>query len=228
MNRLLSTAGAVVITALATALIFALTTGSGGVGPAGAADENAAGPSTAKLLRLVNSNQRRVVASLKRTKNARKEIAANKNAIAGVSTTQGSQGTMGPAGPQGPAGSAGPQGSRGPSDAYHRRRNTNVALVPGTTVLSLTLPAGAYVVSATTNITSAAGSIATCGIAGGGESIDAEDSIPVGGKATVAIEHAFTSPNQTTLRLLCVGGDFAIDAAMSATRVDKLTVEPLV
>ena len=62
---------------------------------------------------------------------------------AGAAGATGPQGPAGPTGPQGPAGPIGPQGSPGSATAFFKVKTSNVEF-PGAGILSLDLPAGAY------------------------------------------------------------------------------------
>ena len=116
MDRLVSTVGAVIITAVVTALVVVLTAAGGRVGAAEAAEESATGPSLAAVVREQRRINKRLRAALLRANRANKSAASIRRSLAALPTAQGSQGAQGPAGPpgpQGPAGATGPPGLAG-------------------------------------------------------------------------------------------------------------------
>ena len=110
-----------------------------------------------------------------------------------------------PAGPQGPAGSAGPAGStgpRGPSDAIYKRDPSFVDVTGAkTTVVSVTLPAGSWVVTGggVVNNNASANSNAGCELNIAGVVVDTEDLIVLGPNLAVGERESVTLTGAKTV-----------------------------
>ena len=110
-----------------------------------------------------------------------------------------------PAGPQGPAGPAGPAGStgpRGPSDAIYKRDPSFVDVTGAkTTVVSVTLPAGSWVVTGggVVNNNASANSNAGCELNIAGVVVDTEDLIVLGPNLAVGERESVTLTGAKTV-----------------------------
>ena len=135
--------------------------------------------------------------------------------ITGPAGGAGSAGPRGSTGPRGPAGASGPQGIRGaqgvpgPTHAYSVRGSNTPLGTSGTTVATLNLPIGSYVVTAKLYIrASNAGSyvwLANCTLSDGTDSdFSQAEGQPTGGNdgnapMTLMFVHTATSPDTVTL-----------------------------
>lgn len=159
------------------------------------------------------------------------------------------RGAAGPAGPAGAAGAPGPAGARGPSEAFFARpAGMNSAhcpaggCAPGTTLRTLTLPAGSYLVTGSaeiapaTFVAGASRSLECHLVRGDTEALQrtlnaytAPSSAGGTSEHTVAVSWALTLPAETTVSLNCSIGALAFNAynaGITALRVGTLTETP--
>lgn len=139
----------------------------------------------------------------------------------------GATGAAGPAGPAGPAGAAGPAGPAGPAGtslAYSGSRG-EVAVAGQTTIISKTLPAGNYVVTAHVDTFSpsfADDAFGRCDIPGDTASFFFPDGDDINGNATLTA--AVAHPGGAFL-LTCTetGGNFDVNnASLTAITVSSI------
>jgi hypothetical protein len=154
---------------------------------------------------------------------------------------RGGKGATGAKGATGPKGSTGPAGPQGPSNAFTASQTGVLALAPSSsrTVLTLNLPAGRYVLSASVRIADEAGASepaqqATCTVKGAGSpaaEASATATIPYASGLTAAetlpLEDAFSLTAVATVELSCVeqsaGATSASEARIEAIQVASLT-----
>ena len=153
----------------------------------------------------------------------------------------GPEGPAGPTGPEGPAGPAGrtgpegPQGPAGPSDAYFRNEGDPPMLVGqvDTTVATLDLPAGRYMLFATVGLLDLVGTepqFTVCNLSGGIEAgqwgidtksawtrPDVNEEIVLMGPATLV--------RSDVVKVVCSGDDLWGFARISAIKVANLDVQ---
>jgi hypothetical protein len=159
----------------------------------------------------------------------------------GAPGPQGPAGADGPQGAQGQPGAAGPQGQQGtpgPSDAYVKRASDLVliGLYTVTTVTSLNVPAGKYVITATLGSQNPnTGNVLKCSLVAGNDKDDRElltgvyDNLYLTdlteGELTLTTAHEFASPG--TASLICSskwGAETVTSPVITAIRVGNLTV----
>lgn len=117
----------------------------------------------------------------------------------------GATGPKGPIGPTGARGGAGAAGTTGPSDLY-AAGNSGVNLShTNTTVASVTVPAGSYVLEATVNVNASPKGEIGCSIETTGTTYDgkAVDPAADGANEVIALSGAATFTTPQTLRLDC-------------------------
>jgi hypothetical protein len=140
---------------------------------------------------------------------------------------QGPQGIPGQHGPKGDAGAAGPegdtgaQGAPGPSDGYIAKRDI-LNVTGGTTVASLPLPTGSYIISAKLPVFGLAGTSFNCSLGAGADVDKVADTTD--GLAfmyiPLTIAHTFNAPAYTVLH--CNGAVIVKDAVLTAIKVGEL------
>jgi len=155
----------------------------------------------------------------------------------GAPGADGPQGPAGPAGPTGPtglAGPAGPPGANGTSHAYMARSTVASMLTSsGIDVISVTVPAGTYVIWGKTwlqNLDTLAGQ-ASCSLSSGSDitrvSLLGTGSLG-GDKMALSVQDSATFAQTTTINLSCRHDDLtnrglsANDAVLTALPVDAL------
>lgn len=134
-------------------------------------------------------------------------------------------------------GPSGQQGERGPSNAFvaHREdvKSLNQMQVGPNTVLSLSLPAGSFVVAANTNtIATTLNTTITCSLlAGTGTLVSTTAGTSTQALTSLALNGTYTSTSASTLGLLCqpsgpafpeIGLGEARGATLVATQVDSI------
>jgi hypothetical protein len=121
-------------------------------------------------------------------------------------------GPVGPIGPQGPTGPEGPVGPAGPSHAYATSGGGAVHLgfAPASTLLTLAVPAGSYIIDYHTGLnTTAAGQVGvTCGLGfSAPAALTDSETVDPGGTffhgTTLASQDAQTFAADTTISLEC-------------------------
>ena len=147
----------------------------------------------------------------------------------------GSPGPMGPAGPAGSPGPMGPAGPAGPSDAYYASDSASIPLGnggPGTSIQSLSLPPGSYVVTATARIVNETVNpgIAYCILNVDFEVGHAIDSIPGLEGVSQSLTVAKTLHSGGTASLYCGNNQFSGNLSLqnftiTAIKVGSLTVQ---
>ena len=144
----------------------------------------------------------------------------------GAAGPQGATGLTGPQGATGAIGPAGPAGAAGTSSAYFKEVTLAGALgIPGVTVLTLTLPAGKYIVTATSNGHDNDGDPQTfsCVI----NPLGASETLRLAPSRTglVTIVTALSAVAPTTLTLTCSGFQILTGrSTISAIAVSTLTL----
>lgn len=148
---------------------------------------------------------------------------------------QGDQGPQGPAGPQGPVGPQGPQGPQGPAGTtthgYMASNEVGTALTTSfTPVLSMSLPAGTYVVSAAGRIRDT-GSDRFWGCTLSGDADAAQDGTLLGSQlqesAPFSLTNSITLSSPGSVELDCLTTSLqppviADRVVMTALKVDAL------
>ncbi len=150
---------------------------------------------------------------------------------------RGLRGFTGARGATGPAGTAGGVGPQGPSNAYAASETNAVTLAAsGRSVLSLSVPAGSYVVTASVDIANedsspGATEKVACVInavpSGGGEEASGIATVPfvdgLTGEQTVPLDGSWTLSAPETLELFCTQLSAGATAA-SLARIDAVQV----
>jgi hypothetical protein len=149
---------------------------------------------------------------------------------------QGPQGRPGPQGSQGPEGPQGPDGPGATVSATHAfsaALGSEVTLGVGTPVLSMTLPAGSYVLSASVTVvnvdpTPANEGLASCAfdeLDSEGRSTEGQADVPGGAqRSSISVDEAIIHGGGT-LTLKCTGPGTALrafEAYFTATSVDSI------
>ena len=153
----------------------------------------------------------------------------------------GTAGATGPAGPQGsqgltgPTGPAGTAGANGISHAYIARNTVASMLTyPGINIVSLTVPAGTYVISGKTWLQNLDGSLpgqASCTLSSGSDvtRVNLLATSQIGGdRLPVPVQDSATFTQMTTIVFSCKHDDLnnrgisANDAVLTAVAVDNL------
>jgi hypothetical protein len=119
---------------------------------------------------------------------------------------RGDSGPQGPAGPTGAPGAAGAPGAPGPSSIHYTTKASHVILTNGmTTVATLSLPAGEYLISGhALAVNFGTFDIVRCGLSVGGTTypstaVSVSSGNP-GGPITATAAHVLTTPGQALLR----------------------------
>ena len=141
-------------------------------------------------------------------------------------------GPQGPPGPQGPAGPPGPQGPPGPAGTgnmwiTHQGTTPVVLSSTGVQVLSLTVPAGTYAISAKVSVTNAdaAPQSAQCMLSTGDLSlVEIEGGNDVGEMISLLDAATFTSDTPIILTCFTLNGS-AMDGVLGAIEVENLTTQ---
>jgi len=152
----------------------------------------------------------------------------------GAGGPQGPAGPAGPTGPTGPTGPAGPPGANGTSHAFMARSTVSSMLTSsGIDVISVTVPAGTYVIWGKTwlqNLDTLPGP-ASCTLSSGSDvtRVSLLGTGSVGGdKMAVSVQDSATFTQTTTINLSCRHDDLtnrgtsANDAVLTALPVDAL------
>jgi len=152
----------------------------------------------------------------------------------GADGPQGPAGPAGPTGPTGPTGPAGPPGANGTSHAFMARSTVSSMLTSsGIDVISVTVPAGTYVIWGKTwlqNLDTLPGP-ASCTLSSGPDvtRVSLLGTGSVGGdKMAVSVQDSATFTQTTTINLSCRHDDLtnrgtsANDAVLTALPVDAL------
>ena len=140
----------------------------------------------------------------------------------GIQGPAGAQGAQGPAGAQGPQGVQGPQGPSGVSHAYEATGNVVSLSGSPTAVVSLSLPAGSYLVSGKTNPSSGVGTAAICTLSRGGTVYDTTGvGTPGNYSLDVSLQATITIANPDTISINCTGEQTAF-SKLDAVAVDAI------
>ncbi len=144
-----------------------------------------------------------------------------KNGAPGKEGAAGKEGSPGKEGPVGKEGKEGKEGPRGPSDVWQAGDGSSAASTPP---LSISVPAGAYVVQAKTVIAGGEGTSA-CFVTGGNAKDNTYGATEKTGITQMTINNAetttLTSPG--TIKLECLGSaEFFFYAKLTATQVATL------
>jgi hypothetical protein len=153
-------------------------------------------------------------------------------------SVRGARGARGPAGPQGAQGAQGPQGGQGPqgaqgptgpSDGFYTATATGQAIstVGVTTVESLTLPPGNYLLWARANLQTNGNNV-RCHVAPSGTGADAIDHTAAGYEGTLSFSDAVSLPSGGTVTFSCtafVATSTAYQRVLEAVRVGTLTAQ---
>jgi len=164
---------------------------------------------------------------------------------AGAVGPKGDTGLVGPPGPGGLTGPAGPKGdtgAAGPSDAYyyHQDPSVDISYLPGqfdlTTVNSITVPAGSYVVTGASNFvtTQNAPAYIACHLMGFhyGQPVAgtfSQEATLILNKSVgidfghLTLNDAFTVPSTTVVALKCAGPASAMQSWITAIKVGTLS-----
>jgi hypothetical protein len=154
-----------------------------------------------------------------------------------VSALKGQTGPAGPAGPQGAAGAQGQQGVQGPvgpSNAYSVW-NDNYTLLTGTqkNVLTMSLPAGSYTLSAKAIVyhSAGAGTYGYCYLTGGGQlDVSATTAYDPGGSYSMLNNQiVFTTNATSNVTLACAssgGTNYVFWKKMTAIKVGSVSNTP--
>lgn len=139
----------------------------------------------------------------------------------------GPQGETGPQGPAGPVGPSGPTGPRGPSDGYiaeTSQQDWSVNVHNYTTVQSLELSAGQYLLMATVTLESQyAGTVVSACTLDEGPGPWGRATLSRGDDATFALQTQARTGTQTTVELTCTSPDaIAIHPTITAVQVGQL------
>lgn len=140
---------------------------------------------------------------------------------------QGPQGPQGSQGPQGAAGQQGPQGPPGPgTHAYAASCSSCPGLSGLTTMLSLSVPAGSYVISAKTVYNAQPSNFGSCQLALQNAATVLDQSPAQMGyyamEALVVNSAAATVASADTILLQCQGGGVLTNGQLIATQVSGL------
>lgn len=188
------------------------------------------------------SGQLRVVDTAKHAKCRRREAELNWSETGppgrrGGGGPRGLRGLTGARGATGPTGASGPAGAQGPSNAYAASETSAVSLAAGgRDVLSLSLPAGSYVVTASVDIANEDGvggetEKATCVVnavpPATGEEASGTATVPFSkgftGEQTVPLDGSWTLSAPETLELFCTQLSAGATTA-SLARIDAVQV----
>ena len=162
-----------------------------------------------------------------------------KNAVTTVKVRNGSlltaefkagQLPAGPQGPKGDPGATGPTGltgPTGPSDGFVSSTIGPITINGATTIRSLTLPPGRYVLSGRATLQTSQLQIVRCGFYPSGTGLDASAVVDVVGEAGISLVDTESLSNSTTVNLRCNGGYIAkaYSPVMTAIRVGTLTTQ---
>ncbi len=152
----------------------------------------------------------------------------------GLKGAKGPAGAAGPAGPAGAAGSPGPAGPVGPSDGFVQLAKGPLSFVAGggtTTPVTLSVPAGSYVLTATADVEAAqtTGGTVLCALNAEGDSDDALITLfPKNwGEVTLAVGHTFGQAGTVTFACDTLDSQAPMNlfgARIVAIRVGKVTI----
>ena len=141
---------------------------------------------------------------------------------------QGPQGTTGATGATGDTGATGPAGANGTSDAYIARSNGDDIMHLGADVVSVSVPAGTYVINAKTSLANDDGDnqTAICTLSTGDRSDVRINGMDAGGSAstTIALQDSATFNAAATITLHCNGFNsiFAFRSVITAIKVNTI------
>lgn len=138
----------------------------------------------------------------------------------------GEQGPQGPAGEQGATGQAGPQGEPGPagtSAVYTGSPGNNDIVTGDFAVVSVSVPAGKYAVTATTKALNAGDNvrIASCGIGGINNSTSQGDALEPGSDSVLTFIGEVDSAGGQ-IQLICAGSSGAVQYSFSQLMAVKV------
>jgi hypothetical protein len=150
--------------------------------------------------------------------------------LPGPQGVTGSQGPQGPTGPQGPAGPTGPEGPAGPSGLSHAFAAINDAGAflrnfSDTTVVSLTVPAGTYVIYGKTLLFNADtdDQVAECTLSTGDAERFTLGALSTAPSMPIFLTDTQVFPDTTTITLSCDSFDAsALKAKLTAIKVDAV------
>jgi hypothetical protein len=133
-----------------------------------------------------------------------------------------------PAGPQGPQGSKGDPGARGPigpSDGFVASTLGPISIVGSTTLKSLTLPAGKYVIVGRAELLSTQLQIIRCRFYPSGTAMDAAATVDPGTEESLTVTDTESLSGPTTVSLRCNSAynATAYEPVVTAIKVGTLT-----